>query len=265
MTIIVNTCDAFEDCWQPFFSLFARYWPEYRAPVLLNTEKKTWSTPLVDVTCTQVGTGAENGTRKPWSDCLIQALDQVQTPLVLYLQEDYFVQDKVDTESIETLSQIMLLNPEIKHIGLTHFGSVGPFEPTSDPRLWRISRKSRYRISTQAGLWRVEALKSYLVPGESGWMFEILGTIRSRRRNEEFLTVSRDYFGPRQRIVDYVHTGIVKGKWHPEIPTVFEKHALKMDFAKRGFYKQPAWLVRKFETGKTLLANPRLVLKTLLG
>jgi hypothetical protein len=26
-TVLVNSCDAFEDCWQPFFQLFSRCWP----------------------------------------------------------------------------------------------------------------------------------------------------------------------------------------------------------------------------------------------
>ena len=41
--ILVNTCDKFEDCWEPFFKLFALYWPDYKGPIYLNTEYKTFT------------------------------------------------------------------------------------------------------------------------------------------------------------------------------------------------------------------------------
>lgn len=29
-SILVNTCDKFEDCWNPFFKLLSIYWPDYQ-------------------------------------------------------------------------------------------------------------------------------------------------------------------------------------------------------------------------------------------
>lgn len=38
-SVLVNTCDKFEDCWNPFFQLFSLYWQDYKGTIYLNTEK----------------------------------------------------------------------------------------------------------------------------------------------------------------------------------------------------------------------------------
>ena len=98
-TILVNTSDGYDDCWGPFFRLLRRHWPECDALAMLNTGRKDWRTPdWPRLACTQVELGA--GRRMSWSECLIAALDRVQTPLVLYFQEDYFVHLPVRDELV---------------------------------------------------------------------------------------------------------------------------------------------------------------------
>lgn len=264
-TILVNSSDGFEDCWDPFFKLFFTYWANCAVPIILNTEEKDRSFAGLNIRCSKVQ--AKNPSRRlTWSECLLEALSQIPTSLVLYFHEDYFIERAVDTALINEFANKMLANKEIKHIGLTHFGSVGPFEPTEDPRLWKISQNSEYRISTQAGLWQVETLKSYLRPNENGWMFEIYGTRRSRRRSEMFLSVSRDLYRPgTSPIIQYTHTGIIKGRWHPNMPALFKAHGIEVDFTKRGFYKRSQKLIEKGRTFKKLLSNPVALIKGIRG
>lgn len=263
-TILVNTSDGYEDCWAPFFELLARYWPDHPAPVLLNTETRDWTCEKVSVTCAKTGAATETGERPAWSLCLLRALDSIKTPLVLYLQEDYFIHAPVRDQVIRQLAQLMAETPSIAHIGLTHFGSLEPFHPTEYPHLLAISQGSRYRISTQAGLWRKDVLSSYLRAEESAWMFELFGTLRARRRRDVFLTVDREHFGPGERVVDYLHTGIIKGRWHPDQPAILERNGIHLDYAKRGMYRFPSTLSRKLETARKLLASPRALANTLL-
>jgi hypothetical protein len=267
VTILVNTSDHFDDCWEPFFKLFSSFWPNCPFPVWLNTERKVFEGVGLNVSCTQVQARTGNGRRLTWSECLLAALDLLTTPLVLYMQEDYFLDRPVDGDLIEQLCDLMLANPEIKHVGLTHFGSHGPFEPTADQRLWRISQRSKYRISTQAGLWRVPTLRSYLLPHENGWMFEIFGTRRAARRNECFLTLNRNLYSPGrdQAAIQYLHTGIIKGRWHPAIPRFFEQHGISVRYGERGMYKAPPLVVRKLNTAMHLLSKPYAVLRSLIA
>ena len=238
-SILVNSSDGFEDCWGPFFTMFRKFWPKCTAPVYLNTETKVWQFPNFNIQCTTVQGNQQR--RLTWSECLISALDQIKTPFVLYLQEDYFIHQPVRTEVISTAVQQMLAHPEIKHIALSRHGSMAPYEPSHFEGLLKIRQKAKYRISTQAALWRVETLKSYLRPEENGWMFEIYGTFRAQRRQECFLCANFDISkgGP---AIEYLHTGIIKGKWLAEMPAVFAANNIEIDYSKRGFYKPKPYL-----------------------
>jgi len=265
-SILVNSSDGFEDCWGPFFKLFQKYWPDNAAPIFLNTERKVWEYAGLSIYCTQVQEKSSIERRLTWSECLISALDLLGTPLVLYFQEDYFLERSIDSGLINQMADLMLANSKIGHIGLTHFGSAGPFKQTGDLRLWEIDKNSRYRISTQAGLWRVDVLRSYLRSEENGWMFEIFGTRRAKSRDDYFLTLNRDIYNPQvSPVIQYTHTGIIKGQWHERMPDLFHAHGIKIDFDKRGFHKRKPWLLSKIDIGRKLLKSPILLMKYISG
>lgn len=261
-SILVNSSDGYEDCWGPFFHLLKKYWPKCDAQIYLNTERKCWkSNDLEGLICTQIE--RMQGRRLTWSECLLEGLKTIETPLVLYFQEDYFIHQTVDKERISLASDYMLKHPEVGHIALTKHCSYGPYEPHSESWLQTIRQKARYRISTQAALWRVDTLRSYLLPEENGWMFEILGTWRAHKRPDFFLCAKWDE-GAGGPVIDYLHTGIIKGKWLSEIEPVFEKNHITVDFQKRGFYEPKPPLMHKIDVLRKLLQNPRHVLKQLL-
>ena len=43
VTLLVNSCDAYADLWQPFFTLLKRYFVPLPAEILLNTETKDFA------------------------------------------------------------------------------------------------------------------------------------------------------------------------------------------------------------------------------
>ena len=121
-------------------------------------------------------------------------------------------------------------------------------------------------ISTQAGLWDRETLLSYLRAEENGWMFEIFGTKRAQKKNEIFLTVSSQFYNLKANpIISYIHTGIIKGKWHQEIPDLFKQNRISVNFNERGFYKPKPLLLRKIETARKLLKDPLKFFNGMLG
>jgi len=262
-TILVNTSDSFEDCWNPFFTLLKKKWEISDTPILLNTEFKLFSFDELNIESAQ--SHKFTTTRKlTWSECLINALNKIETPLVLYMQEDYFIDSEVQSNVIQEFASLMIKDPSVKHIGLTNSGSYPPFSRyAQDDRLWTIGQKSEYRISTQAGLWDIETLLSYLKPEEGGWMFEIFGSKRAQKRNEIFLTANYDFFKP--PIIHYPFTGIIKGKWNAEIVPLFDENKIVIDFSKRGFYRKKPLLVRKLETLNKLVRNPIHFFKGISG
>lgn len=261
-SILINTSDGFSDCWNPFFLLFKKYWGECKYPLFLNTEKKSYSFEGLHIKSTCVSIENENLT---WSQCFIKALNQIDTDIVLYFQEDYFIKDKVDLAFIENQAQRMLEDPLIKRIGLTTNDYKGKLFKSEFNELWEASNNVEYKICTQASLWRKETLISYLQPQENGWMFEILGTLRSRRRKyERFLTLNREIYNLENQPISYIHTGIIKGQWHPEIPKVFyENEIFNVNFKVRGFYNinKPSFQ-RRFELFKRFMRSPQFIIKS---
>lgn len=260
VTLLVNSSDGFEDCWPIFFHFFDRYWPQFRGPILLNTETKAWPRRDPRLACSRVALGETR--RLTWSECLIRALDQLNTPLVLYVQEDYFIDRPVRDVAVREAIDLMLSAPHISHIALTKHASHGPYDPSPFPGFQTIRQNARYRIATQAALWRVPALRSYLHPRENGWMFEILGTRRARRRQDTFLVAdfSPERDGP---ALDYIHTGIIKGRWHPGMPKLFSDHGLVVDTSRRGIYIEPDPVRRKMEVIRKLATDPGHLLRQL--
>jgi hypothetical protein len=261
-TVLVNSSDGFEDCWDPFFHLYQKHWAAAREPVLLNTELKDYQRSGMNISATRVQKASSR--RLTWSECLLAALDQVQTPLVLYFQEDYFIDRPVLDAKVRMAASYMLSNPAVKHVALTGFGSGGPYLDHHEPWLQVIGQHAKYRIATQAALWRVETLKSYLVAEENGWMFEIYGTWRAHRRNDQFL-VARHGESEGGPPIHYLHTGIIKGKWQHGIEEIFAANSISVDFERRGFYVPKGVLARRIETTMRLLERPGYFLRQAIG
>lgn len=239
LTILVNSCDSFEDCWHPFFKLLSIYWPQCPHPIVLNTEQKVFAYPGLDVRASRVAEGWRGQGRLPWSDCLLRCLEQVDTEYLLYLQEDYFLNGPVDQGLIGEF--IALMNQQhVPHIRLMELDRhAGHRQSAVHPLLWEIHERADYRLNLQAGLWRRDTLQSYLQPGESAWEFERWGTRRSYQRTDKLLCQSLDHFNARQRfVVPYHPTGIVRGRWYePAVKSVFAEHGITVDFSKRGFHR----------------------------
>ena len=233
--ILVNTTDSFEDCWIPFFTLFKKYWPDYKGKIYLNTEKKDFIFKGLDIVC--VKNSRHSKTSLKWGECLLRALDFISEDIVLYLQEDYFFNAPVLTEIVNQFVST-IENSEIGCIHLTDQATSGPFHRTEFSDLFEIDRKAPYRISTQAALWEKEVLKKYVLPFESGWLFEQFGTKRAYiQYNKLFIVDTSKYGCNKIEIIPYIFTGIIKGKWNIDTPELFLKNNINIDFSLRGFFK----------------------------
>ena len=236
LTVLVNTSDGFADCWGPFFTLMATFWPGCPYPIVLNTETAEHAHPAFRIRAARVGAGSSR--RLTWSECLARCLEAIETPYVLYLQEDFFLEAPVRQDWIETFLDTLRAG-EADVIRLMECGGSGPWQPTRDPALWRVDRNARYRIALQAALWRKSTLLGSLRPHESAWQLEGFGSARARRRRgETVLCAARDRFhGPGREIFPYQATGVVAGKWERAIvEPLFAAHAINVDFSRRGFY-----------------------------
>jgi hypothetical protein len=235
-TVLVNSTDAYEDCWAAFFTLFAKFWPQCQLPVLLNTETKDFSWPELNVRAARIAGGRTEP--PPWGECLLRCLDLVNTEVILYLQEDYFLHAPVDVATLDALTRKMVAERH-GHISLTAHSTEKPWSPLAgEPLLCAVDQKAAFRINLQAGLWRTQVLRRHLRRHENPWQFEVWGTRRSHRVRESFLCVNPDSLrSGKVAIIPYIATGIIEGQWwKPAVIPLFEQQGIHVDFSGRGFH-----------------------------
>jgi hypothetical protein len=238
-SIVISSCDAYSDCWEPFFKLFSTFWKDCPYPLILLSERKDCSAVnTFGLNVTSFTAAEPDETRIPWANQWVNFLRQYPEDHFFYFQEDYFLEQQVRTDYVEKAHQFTLAE-DGAHFGLSLFGTRSPRIP--HPRLDWIecpSWRSRYRINLQAGLWKKEAFLAYLRPDESAWGFEHFGALRARFRPDKFFMFNRNFFKDHP-VVPYTGTGIIRGKWHAKMPSLFAEHGIAIDFDKRGMYKAP--------------------------
>jgi len=256
-TILANSTDSFEDCWYPFFKLFSKFWPDCKQKIILNTETKNFSYPGLDIACSKLSENNPNQ-QLTWSECLLKCLDKIDTDIILYLQDDYFINAPVDVEQIDGFVELML-EEGFSNIRLIECGNAGPWHPTKHQLLWEVNQKAFYRISIQAGLWRKDRLRSYIRKHENPWQLEVWGSKRAHRIKDSIFCVNRDIFNEQNRqVISYEPTGIIKGKWNKKaVHDLFLENGIDVDFSKRGFYDPRQDSVKKAPLIKRIIARLR--------
>jgi hypothetical protein len=87
-------------------------------------------------------------------------------------------------------------------------------------------------------------------------MLEIFGSRRAAKRKDLFLTISDSYYS-NIGVINYIGTGIIKGKWHKDIPEFFNRENIVMDFSIRGIIDpNKNVFLNKFLTLRKLLSKP---------
>lgn len=95
MTMLVNSCDAYEDLWQPFFTLLKRYFAPLDMRILLNTESKDFHFEGLNIECVH-SSAATYGER------MTDALRRVKTEYTLLMLDDFFLREPVRMDRLLT-------------------------------------------------------------------------------------------------------------------------------------------------------------------
>jgi hypothetical protein len=217
--VLVPSLDAYADLWTPFFTLFWRYWPDCPFPVYLGTNALPFPDPRVTVV------HAEHGNN--WTNRVRLQLQQLQTPYVLIVLEDFFLRSPVDTRAcldcfaaMRTLDAHMVrLHPDPK-----------PDHPVPGfPLLGSIDARAPYRACAQIAIWKRETLLSLMKENESVWEFELLGSRRSDKLD--------GFFSTWKPLMKHRHV-MERGKWFRNEARIHRKMGI-------GFNSQrPVWSVR---------------------
>lgn len=233
--VLVMSCDAYQDLWTPFFTLFWRHWPDCPFAVYLGTNHLSFDHPRV--------TSLREGDHE-WSLRLRTYLNRIQANYILLLLEDYFFTTRISTADVERCLHSL---HRLKGIVLRLYPRPGPDQPlTGDAAIGRIERNALYRVSTQAAIWNKASLLELLKDDESIWDFERKGTGRSQASPDGF-------YSTYNAVMSYERV-IERGQWFPSAARYFERQQIGCDFNSR---RVMSWAteIRKAITGnsKTLL------------
>ena len=223
--VFISSCDAYSDAWEAFFTLFFKYWPECTFPIYFISNQKKYENDRV----IPINFPENMGSAHYWAERLKTSIQNNPYRYILYLQEDYFITKPVDTKKILSLIEIM----KKENAGyLRLYPSPGPdrkFKNYAD--IGEIDNNSKYRTSLQAALWDSKVLNTMLWKDESLWDFELT---HNENCIQPFLCVRQDLFFPyiSTAPIQYIGTGIQKGKWNRAIIPLFKKENIIIESSK---------------------------------
>jgi hypothetical protein len=234
-TVLVCSCDKYADLLEPFSILWKKYWPDCPFETVLVTESE-----IENSLCFNRVISCGNGLS--WCNMLVKALDNIDTPYVMMVLDDYFLVSPVETERI-----LLRLEQAKKYdaANLRLIPNPNPDKRNSIPvadGLREYRKDTAYCIATQAGIWNRNFLRSLACGKESIWEFERYGSFDVGNEQRALLVTQEKEFP----FIDAVH----KGCWEKFGVKCLEDNGITFDFSKRGL---PSFRIRLIEGIKAFI------------
>lgn len=258
-TILVNSCDAYDDLWFPFFTLLKKYWNPLNVRVILNTETKDYHMDGLSIECIH-----PKNKNASYGERMLNVLHEIDTPYVIPLLDDFFLRKPVDHEMIEKIIDWMNKDKSIVYFNCDDTPVYEEWEQNKFSGFHRIPRGNVYTLNMQAAVWRTDKLISYWKPDVSPWDWEeFCNLMAARKRDEKFYCVSKYGAG----FCDYGYKlsgmGVHRGRWvYEDVVPFFEEEQIKVDYTRRGFLQKeensaPVTFMR--ESLKNIPTNSELI------
>lgn len=205
-TVIVIGCDEYVDVLEINAIFKKKYWNNCSMPYMLVTQTII---PQNNVYDKVIMTSQET----PWMSRLEKALEQVETPYVCIMCDDYFYSQNVDEGFFESsIEQMKKNNVGLLKIIPTNF--IRGFKKISH-QYKEYTLNNSFRISYYPSIWNVEYLKKFSGTEYSVWEAERINSISSKKYTEKIWTVYRNE-------LNIVHA-IMGGRWTKEVVRFFKK------------------------------------------
>lgn len=212
VTIVVLSCDKYSDLWEPFFYCFHKQWSTCPYPVRLGSNTISSKDKNIQTIL--------SGPDTDWSSSLRAILKQIPTQYVFIWLDDIFPISPISTHHFSEVLAFMKKN-DGKHLHIEP--SPKPDMITSDGRYGIYEKGVPYRC-TALGFWNVSYLYNLLIPGESPWNFEIMGSYRSAYADGFYCTM--------EPLFSTLHV-IEKGRIFSEAYDYCQTHKIPLSTVKR--------------------------------
>ncbi len=224
-SIFVSSSDSYADLYDVFFDMFQRFWPDYQGEIYLQTENKEYKHADLNIICTKVGK------HKAFGETLRAGLDKVPNDNILFIMIDYMFMGPVDSRQLSDLYHYFCQN-SLASLCLTYQDL--PSAGCSDRKDINKYLKSDHVFSYQIAFWKKDMLKEMALPHENPWTSEWYGNKRALKANLDIRGIN----GNASPIFVYNPAGCLhQGKWLPDAVKFLDEQKYKVDFQKRGLYR----------------------------
>lgn len=236
LTILVCSCDSYEDLWNPFFTLLKKYWPTVSdIPIVLNTESKNFAFDGLDIIC------CHSVAEKRYGQRMLNTLSSIRTKYVLLLLDDFFLRKPVSEEKLCQILDWMEKDKDIAYFNCESSYTYTGYEVDKYPGFKRIPPANDFTLNMQAAIWQTEILRDFWKPSASPWEWEtIYNPLILNYPNYKFYCTTKF----ENSFLDYGHYaygdiwGVYRGKWvMDDVEPLFKKENINVDFSIRGFYQ----------------------------
>lgn len=211
--IFVTTSDKYLRALRPFAYLLNKYWIPNPQVIVGGFTPPDFKLPK-NFFFQTLGP-MENYPMQRWSDAFHKLITSYPADIFTFMLEDYWITDTVNTEIVEKLYGYMKQFHYVARMDLTadrqfageviDYGEIG-----DDIEIVKSTPHSPYHMSLICGMWRKSHLLRIIVPNETPWEIELIGTERLSAMEDSILVL-----GTKQRPVR--HTLAFRGGDHEKI------------------------------------------------
>lgn len=225
VAIMITSCDAYQECWKPIIYSFNKYWPDCEFPIYIVTNYKEMDLP--NTTFVKVGDD-----HRSWCNLARMGMEAIPEEFVIYFQDDYWLDKRVNNEAIKKHVQYFEEN------GLD-FLKIYDDMPRDKDRVgntdycWNYPN-IRYSINTAIAIWRKSTISKLMIKDWDGWMFErnIIPYIAEHRIELKSQTLHSSVVA--EKGITTIHdNAIVRGVWNHSAVKFLKENGMEDILAKR--------------------------------
>ncbi len=242
VTIVIPSCDAYQDAWQPFFYCLNRNWKDCPFEKVIITN--FLDSPDPDTKAIKVGIDVD------YCSNLKLALQQIDSDYIILWLEDLLL------GAIPNCDFQLIFDQAIRmEAGYLKLWQLSSASERQGQLLKEIPKEGRFRVSLKPAFWKKSLLESLIIPGESPFDLERKGSVRSCEYQEKFLSLTPDAKEFRLSTINLIH----RGKYESVALNYLQKIGCEFDSSKRPIRSRLVYLF------KHNMLNPILRRFKLLG
>lgn len=231
LAVYVNSFDGYSDIWEPFFSIFFKFWNSCVYPIYLVSNFKIYNDDRVKMLSV--------GNEINWFDRTINSLEMINEDYIVFLLEDYFLSKNIQNDDFYEIVDFMENNNIIFYQLSSVYGC-----PKNMKRV-KVRSDIKYAINLQPAVWNRKELINILkqINYKTPWDFEYYFARKEYKNKYIHWAVNdtRDILGYKN--------GVLRGKWFPQTIKYYKKRGIDIDWKQRGklsIYQNTKYLIAKY-------------------